>query len=180
VFEQSVAFFCCESLRRIEIPASVEILSGFHSCDSLTELIFENKNESRIREMSDFDECKSLSEIEIPASAEILRGFDKCSELKKIMFLPNSFLRVIWGFCNCLIRSIELPASVEILKGFHASCLSQVIIAKGTMTKTIRFVNSSWGEKQHALPVFLLYDEEDLKKSRRRVTAVSKQLGLTV
>jgi hypothetical protein len=33
-------FSFCESLRRIEIPLSAEIITGFYSCDLLTEVIW--------------------------------------------------------------------------------------------------------------------------------------------
>jgi hypothetical protein len=162
-------FFCCDSLRRIEIPASAELLSGFRSCDSLTDIVFENV--SHVLEIKAFDDCKSLSEIEIPASVEILQGFNACLKLTTIMFASNCCLRVIDGFDHCSIVSIEIPPSVEIIKGFGHSLLSQYIISKGTKIKRIE-VRDIFYLKQPPGRVFVVYDEDDLRKSRRGLNVV--------
>jgi hypothetical protein len=156
-------FFCCDSLRRIEIPASAELIAGFHGCCALTDVIFENV--SHVREIRAFDKCESLLKIKIPASVEILQGFNECLQLKKIMFSSNCCLRVIKGFKRCSIASIEIPPSVEIIKGFGSRSLSQFIISRGTRIKKIKVC--------HVFPltpppgqVFVVYDEDDLRKRR--------------
>jgi hypothetical protein len=62
---------------RIELPSSVEIISqsGFHSCSSLTEVVF--VSDCHVKEIGGFDSCTSLCQIEIPSPVEIisLRGF---------------------------------------------------------------------------------------------------------
>jgi hypothetical protein len=172
-------FFCCKSLRRIEIPASAEIVNGFHSCDSLTEVIFES--DSRIREIRGFDWCKLLDRIVIPASAEFISGFNFCSSLAFVRFenvsrvrevdgfTADCCLRAIVGFFGCLIGSIEIPASVENFHGFDDSSLSQLIIAKGTQIKAIKAQNFNRKQGFHAPRLFVVYAEEDLMKSRRRL-----------
>jgi hypothetical protein len=160
-------FTQCKSLHRIEIPSSTEIVSGFHSCDSLTEVMFESNN--RIREIHAFDHCKSLPEIEIPASLEILRGFNHCSKLTKIVFPPAGRVQVVEGFLGCLISSIEIPALVESIIGFDTRWLSQVVVAEGTVIKTIKVGNLWPPVNGRSDPVFVGYGDKDLRKSRSRL-----------
>jgi hypothetical protein len=115
-----------------------------------------------------FDDCKSLSEIEIPASVEVLHGFRHCSKLMRITFSPACRLQMIKGFANSFIRSLELPASVESIIGFESRCLSQLIFAAGTRIKRIKVKKLGLAGTGYTEPVFVAYDEGDLRKSRRR------------
>jgi hypothetical protein len=90
------------------------------------------------------------------------------------MFASNSYLREIVGFDCCLIESIEIPASVEFLKGFVNSRLSHLLFAEGTMIKVIEIGNISWQLDHRRSPVFIAYDETDLRKSRCRLDVISR------
>jgi hypothetical protein len=184
-------FHCCKSLRQIEIAASAEIIAGFHSCHALTEIIFEN--DSRIREIcgfrrcellprieipasaefiNAFDDCASLTEIKVPVSVATLQGFNNCFNLRAITFAPNCGLRIIEGFDGCLVDSITVPVSVESIKGFEHNSLRQLILTKGTKMKIIKAGDISWELNICRPRVFVACDEEDLKKSRRRLSSV--------
>jgi hypothetical protein len=60
----------CTSLRRVEIPASVEEIKSrsFFGCTALTEVTF--ARDSRLRVIHGFQGCTSLYRLEIPASVE--------------------------------------------------------------------------------------------------------------
>jgi hypothetical protein len=84
-------------LQKIEIPASVEVVTGFNAV--LT------------KEASDAD------------FGEWVHGHQDCdlvfaSGLSRIAFAPGSRLRAISGFNGCRVTRLDVPASVEQLSGF--------------------------------------------------------------
>jgi hypothetical protein len=158
-------FSWCKSLHRIEIPPSAELISGFRSCDSLVEVLFES--ESQLREIDGFNECMLLPAMSIPASVEILLGFNQCSNLTRITFEPICLLRMIKGFGNSHISSLEIPASVESVIGFDGDCSPQLIFREGTRIKRIKVKKLQSSGNRYSHPVFVAYDERDLRKNRR-------------
>ena len=95
------AFSWCESLKEIEIPASVEVLCElcFHECESLSRVTFAAGSCLKRIENLAFSRCSSLKEIEIPASVEILceRCFggdfgSSCKSLSRVTFATGSCL----------------------------------------------------------------------------------------
>jgi hypothetical protein len=160
-------FWYCTSLCRIEIPSSVVAIGakGFRGCTSLNEVIF--SSDSHLRHISGFLQCRSLCRIEIPSSVELIAsyGFYRCISLNEVIFSPDSHLRRISGFCHCTsLCRIEIPSSVEVISdaGFSfCTSLHVVIIRSGCRMSDNR------GLRQ--LKPFLVYEDDDVKKSRRMV-----------
>jgi hypothetical protein len=112
----------CVDLKRINIPASVERLSGFHGLawmsrnsdhwiDASSGLVDIRFCElSQLRELKGLDGGEKLITIDIPASVEILYAFEGIREartyehsvrLKAVIFTPDSRLLEIHGFTCC-------------------------------------------------------------------------------
>jgi hypothetical protein len=66
-----------------------------------------------------------------------------------------------------MIDSIEIPASVENIKGFYQSSLSQLIFAPRTTIKEIKVQGINRDLSKRSPRLFAVYDEQDLRKSRR-------------
>jgi hypothetical protein len=117
--------FCeCNSLRRIEIPDSVELIgsplkrAGFLRCAALAEVIFAAPG--HLRQIGGFCDCDSLARIAIPVSVEVIDGFNQCARLAEVTFAADGHLRRIDGFCDCVsLARIDIPASVEGVNGFN-------------------------------------------------------------
>jgi hypothetical protein len=117
--------FCeCNSLRRIEIPDSVELIgsplkrAGFVRCAALAEVIF--AAHGHLRQIGGFCDCDSLARIAIPVSVEVIDGFNQCARLAEVTFAADGHLRRIDGFCDCVsLARIDIPASVEGVNGFN-------------------------------------------------------------
>jgi hypothetical protein len=90
------------SLRRIQIPGFVEIISTTAFCapSSLHDIHFSTPG--KLREIAGFRYCKSLCRIDIPASVQIIfiHAFNGCSSLNEIHFSTPGDLREIAGFGN--------------------------------------------------------------------------------
>lgn len=116
------AFSHCERLEMIKIPASVEELTGFTLCKSLSVVQFDE--ESCLRSIMDFafSGCKQLTEIEIPSTVEVLdkRCF-ACMDnnehaemlLSRVMFAPGSDLKRIGieAFDGCRMLDLDRNSS---------------------------------------------------------------------
>jgi len=95
------AFGNCTGLTKVSIPNSVEYMSGFNKCTSLSEVMLG----SGVRELGDeaFYGCTSLTDITYPEGLKIVgrNAFNGCINLKKAL-LPDS-VEVIKGqaFQNC-------------------------------------------------------------------------------
>lgn len=154
------AFFGCDQLERVEIPASVELIrqSAFADCTALKEAVLPEG--MKVIPDCMFYYCKSLEKINLPRSLEKIGGgaFHACYALGDIAIPegvteigPNAFsgitaLREIklpeglkeiepCTFENSWhLRRIEIPASVEIIR-FNAfeNCpeLTEVIFHEG-------------------------------------------------
>jgi hypothetical protein len=125
-------------LPRFECPKSVEMLSGFGRCSSLSELIF--PADGHLRKLLDFDWCTSLTEIENPPSVEIIHGFRACTKLQRIRFAVDGKLKNLYGFerCHSLVQ-IEIPRSVEAIVGFMAcSSLRTVVFAMDGRLRSLK------------------------------------------
>ena len=85
------AFYYCENLTSITIPASVTVIgnTAFGGCTSLTNITFP-EGLTTIEE-SAFYSCKSFTEITLPEGITSIRGsiFTGCSNLTKITVSPN-------------------------------------------------------------------------------------------
>jgi hypothetical protein len=142
-------FDSCTSLCRIEIPASVQIISifGFMGCSSLNEIVFASN--SRLRELRGFRSCTSLHRIEILAYVKIIScsGFFTCSSLNEIIIKSDSRLRELRGFCSCTsLHRIEIAPSVEIVDGFNGrSSVLEAIIREIGSQKSRDSSSVFWG-----------------------------------
>jgi hypothetical protein len=159
-------FFSCTSLRRINIPASVEIImcGAFRDCTELTDVVF--TGDSHLREICGFPRCTSLRRINIPASVETIMygAFRDCTELTDLVFPADSCLRRISGFEGCKsLHRMAIPTSVKVIRQcrFAAEPLCwELIFLRGTRIQEI--------DSSNGFGAFLVYDEGDIKLNRRR------------
>jgi hypothetical protein len=180
--------FCeCNSLRRIEIPASVELIGdkqnrgGFNGCAALAEVIF--AIDGHLRRIDGFCECGSLTRVEIPVSVEVIRGFNKCKLLSEIEFSALGGLREIHGFQGCeSLREVEIPRSVvRIEAGGFWNCrgLRKVTFAGGCDLGRVRRFEGCSVKEVHILAggralhigqrVYITFEEEaSIARHRRR------------
>jgi hypothetical protein len=137
------AFFYCNSLTAITIPASVTTIGNqaFYGCASLEIISF--AEDSRLKSIGieafadcrilttitipegvtlidncAFSDCRSLTAITIPASVEAIgwEAFSFCKKLENVIFAPGSRLVSIGGyaFYSCSsLTTITIPASVK-------------------------------------------------------------------
>jgi hypothetical protein len=103
-------------LAKIEIPASVEVITdqALSGCKSLCEVIFAPG--SRLKEISGFGWYDSLKEMEIPPSVEIIKGqaFCWCKSLCEMILTPESHLKSLDAFQFCVsLPRISIPTYLE-------------------------------------------------------------------
>ena len=101
------AFFRCEKLRRISLPATVKRM-GHHclyGCRSLEEVILPKRLETM--GMGCFDSCTSLKSVILPDTLEVLPDscFRRCTSLTE-MIAPQS-IKAIEKFCFCGCTSLS-------------------------------------------------------------------------
>jgi hypothetical protein len=120
-----------------------------------------------LRDICGFGHCTSLRRIAIPSSVETIKsnGFFGCTSLSEITFSSDSHLKRISGFGQCTsLRRIEIPSSVETIdpSGF-LKCISLrvVIMRAGCQIRT--------NEGLLKIRPFVVYEENDLKESRRMI-----------
>ena len=113
-------FISCTSLESINIPNTVELISGyaFNGCKSLKNI----KIPSSVTKILNyaFENCTSLIEINIPNGVKTIeaRVFKGCTSLKDIT-IPNSVISIdTEAFANCTsLTVIKIPNSVDFLYG---------------------------------------------------------------
>ena len=113
-------FISCTSLESINIPNTVELISGyaFNGCKSLKNI----KIPSSVTKILNyaFENCTSLIEINIPNGVKTIeaRVFKGCTSLKYIT-IPNSVVSIdTEAFANCTsLTVIKIPNSVDFLYG---------------------------------------------------------------
>ena len=113
-------FISCPSLESINIPNTVELISGyaFNGCKSLKNI----KIPSSVTKILNyaFENCTSLIEINIPNGVKTIeaRVFKGCTSLKDIT-IPNSVVSIdTEAFANCTsLTVIKIPNSVDFLYG---------------------------------------------------------------
>ena len=113
-------FISCTSLESINIPNTVELISGyaFNGCKSLKNI----KIPSSVTKILNyaFENCTSLIEINIPNGVKTIeaRVFKGCTSLKYIT-IPNSVISIdTEAFANCTsLTVIKIPNSVDFLYG---------------------------------------------------------------
>lgn len=113
-------FFKCESLQRIDLPASLKRIGAysFADCKSLEDIALKGCPGLDSIGASAFENCKSLEKIEIPADLTSISGgaFSGCSSLEKVSFEESSKLEVLedHSFRGCKsLRKIRLPERVR-------------------------------------------------------------------
>ncbi|MBR5759064.1 MAG: leucine-rich repeat protein [Thermoguttaceae bacterium] len=121
----SHAFFCCKSLKAIEIPNSVKSIGtwAFYGCSSLKEIEIPDSVD-KIGEYA-FNSCTVLETIKLPVNLEEIEraAFYQCSSLKSVD-LPESCREIgafAFGGCKALtsfvvpdgVKRIERRAFVE-------------------------------------------------------------------
>ncbi len=116
------AFYCCSSLRSIDIPNTVTAIEqcAFRGCKSL--LSIDIPIGVKTIEMYAFDGCLSLKSIDIPIGVTTIgyAAFGGCSSLRSIN-IPNSVTIIGAGaFRDCkLLQSIHIPNTVKTI-GIYA------------------------------------------------------------
>merc|ERR1711957_780692 len=109
------AFMYCESLKSVEIPASVEIVGdyAFYFADSLETLTFAPGSGVQSLGKRAFGFCDSLKSVEIPASVEIVGDFTffKAINLASVTFAAGSLIQSLgqYAFSGTSIETIILP-----------------------------------------------------------------------
>lgn len=97
--EIDYAFADVRTLRKIEIPQSVESMSEdvFKNCTALTDVSFASGSRLKRIGKEAFYKCISLESIEIPSSVETIGGaaFYECTRLNEVLFVENSKLSII-------------------------------------------------------------------------------------
>lgn len=104
------AFSNCTSLKKIEVPSSVEVIGEavFKNCVSLESVVFDENSRLKVLEgdynvkgyyTGVFADCKSLKSIVIPANVQIIKktAFKGCISLETVSFEKNSCLEEIIG-----------------------------------------------------------------------------------
>jgi hypothetical protein len=128
----------CSSLRRIEIPSSVEIIdeSAFEDCHLLNEVVF--ASDSRLKEIRGFQTCVLLHQIEIPASVLAISSsaFRICRALRLVVFSPGSVTRAIDGFKGCtpffICPELQLAHRRRL---FHLRCSTKIFPSRGRILR---------------------------------------------
>jgi hypothetical protein len=102
----------CVSLHRVDIPASVEVISSnaFRLCVSLIEIHFSTP--SHLREIAGLNFCTFLRRIEFPVSVEVIQGFNSCKSLQEVIIPEGSRVRAIGGFKRTTLKCLMIPPSV--------------------------------------------------------------------
>ena len=141
------AFYNCDELKSITIPASVETIEEycFDYCYDLESVTFEGG--SKLTSIGDyaFDCCEALKNITIPASVETIGEFcfAYCYALESVSFEEGSKLTSIGGsafeLCEAL-KSITIPASVKTIGQYcfeWCSALESVTFEEGSKLTAI-------------------------------------------
>lgn len=141
------AFYNCDELKSITIPASVETIEEycFDYCYDLESVTFEGG--SKLTSIGDyaFDCCEALKNITIPASVKTIGEFcfAYCYALESVTFEKGSKLTTIGGsaFERCeALKSITIPASVETIGQYcfgWCSALESVTYEDGSILTAI-------------------------------------------
>jgi hypothetical protein len=144
------AFSCCDALRVIQIPSSVEEIGerAFEHCITLDDVRigcrFPGAEASRLRVIGRraFRECFQLSVIEIPTSVEEIgeMAFADCRKLQEVRIGVRSKLRLIEedAFRHCrYVESVDVPSTTEICGDY--TVLANVRDADGQNRKRVKF-----------------------------------------
>lgn len=110
------AMYSCKNLRRIRIPASVQIIRSyaFLGCINLEEVTFENGSELKIVELSVFSATK-IRRLVFPDQVEQVGRycFLSCYELEYVRF-PRSIRKIKEPFgSNSNLEVIEIPVEMR-------------------------------------------------------------------
>lgn len=137
------AFYECENIRSITIPASVrEICEGaFSGLRKTTKLIFESNSQLKSIGDSAFCGLKNIESVKIPKSVEEIGGnaFYKCTNLNEFIFEETPMIKNIGRqvFGRTKIKHMHLPSSLISLGSYlFDSCdlLEYVIIPNSVKT----------------------------------------------
>jgi hypothetical protein len=121
-----------DSVTKIKIPASIEVLDGFADFVALHKVRFARGGHLRV--VKGFRCCPLLKIIEIPASVEIIynTAFVDCTSLSNVTFEDLSHLKVIDGFRECpQLCRIEIPWLVTQIAGMTSCTSLQTILFDG-------------------------------------------------
>lgn len=133
---RSVAFYECETLKRVIMPDTVDRIddAAFQMCTNLETVVF-SKNLTNMGE-SVFAGCKNLKHVELPDSLSAIGSYDfhGCVSLRTIT-IPRSVSKILpSAFNKCTnLRSIEFESlNTELLPHAFKGCVS---------IRTIKFPN---------------------------------------
>lgn len=113
------AFQKCESLREIELPASLDSIGPytFAGCENLTSIIIPENVKSL---QGVFLQCTSLKDVTLPKTLESLHcSFTKCSSLQEIV-VPDGVTTIDGAFYNCnSLERVTLPKQLKRISHGH-------------------------------------------------------------
>jgi hypothetical protein len=176
-------FRYCDSLNRIEIPMSIEVIDdqGFYDCKSLREVVFSSN--SYLRTISGFQYCRSLCRIDIPPSVEVITwtGFSHCTALAEVNISTNSQLNEVFGFHECTsLHRFCIPALREKFERgglVELDCLNEAIFQSRVKIETmVRFIDCL-RSKPTPDHIFIAYEDDTFVKNSRQRVHVGTCLG---
>lgn len=113
-------FFGCSSLRRAEIPDTVEEIEdfAFADCGNLEEVSLSGKKQLTRIGISAFENCGQLRKVELPAALKILdaASFAGCGNLEQVHFAEDTQLQFAGDHCfqRCTkLGDVEIPMQEE-------------------------------------------------------------------
>ena len=126
------AFYDCDKLTTITIPATVKTIEGsaFRQCDALKSVVFAKDSTLTEIGMAAFWECRALKTISLPAALTTIGtgAFWECDSLTKVV-IPSSVKTLgdsVFAGCDAL-ADLTVPASVTTVgEGMLINCGSAV------------------------------------------------------
>lgn len=140
------AFSGCTSVTKITIPSSVTTIGkeAFKSCKNLKELIFENSDQSKLTQISEYM-CAytNIEEIIIPKNVVEINSsaFYSCKNLKNVTLQEGINKIQAYAFWNCeKLVNIEFPDSLSYINHYaFANCYSLMSV---TLPDTISYLGT--------------------------------------
>ena len=181
----------CTSLEKIEIPSGLQRIESeaFYGCDSLTEVIFKERDVSDTLTIGEeaFSDCKKLSKINLEDSnvKEIgYLAFVNCKSISEII-IPDTCISIDGGlfeYCTSL-QKVTIGKNIQKIVNFglrytFKGCinLKSVVFSKGTK---LDYIASSSFSGCDSLEYFDFYGtEEQWNKIENNDSSISNPLRI--